>query len=1024
MPPLDRRNTGPAYWRSLNELADTPEFRAMVEREFPAGAMELLGTGPQSPSANPATRRQFLKLMGASFGLAGLTACRWPKENIVPYARRPENRTPGIPEQYATAMEIGGVAQGLLVTSYDGRPIKIEGNPLHPMNRGATDVYAQASVLELYDPDRSRVIVRQADGHRFTHSWDDFTAFARPHFAELKKRSGEGLCVLSEATSSPTVIDMRARLLKAFPRAKWYEYEPISRDNELAGAKLAFGKPYRTHLHLDKAKVIVCLDADILGAHPAAIKYARDFADSRTADPLKNGMSRLYAVESTYSITGSMADRRFPVRTSDIPAFAWQLAKELFVTRHVAAGRGSEMTVAQIKEIPERPEWTSHIKAVADDLTRHQGLGLVVAGPSLPPDVHALCHAINAVFGASGGVAHYTLEPEADGLLDREAITALSGDMAAGGVNTLLLLGGNPVFDAPVDAVFTHGLTRVPTSIHLSVYLNETSQQCTWHLPRSHYLEAWGDSLAYDGTVCVAQPLIDPLYDGKSTIELLSTLLDPLPRSGHDIVRDTIRRLRPDRQQDEAWQQIAHDGLLAESAFSPADDLPPNAYRLRGAFAAMRQRLQTKESRSDFELVFRQDYRIYDGRFANNGWLQELPDPMTRLTWDNAAIISPADAKKLGVTKIGEMIRIESSGRAIEMPAFILAGQASGSITLPVGSGRRQAGRVAEGAGFNVYGLRPAGDVVTGAQVSRTGREYWLVGVEDFHHIDLVGVRAKHERAAELVQEATLAEYRANPEIIRERTHEKPPGPLWQPPHEYLEHKWGMAIDLTRCTGCSACVVACQAENNIPVVGKDQVWRGRIMHWIRADRYFRGEPEGPSVAHQIVACMHCENAPCEEVCPVGATMHDAEGLNVQVYNRCVGTRYCSNNCPYKVRRFNWYHYQLDPPQTFKMQFNPEVTVRSRGVMEKCTYCVQRIHAVRLKARLEERLIRDGEIVPACAQACPTRAIVFGDLNDKDSEVSKLHASNRAYGMLAELNVKPRTVYLAKLTNPGDTENAE
>ncbi|HVP12078.1 MAG TPA: TAT-variant-translocated molybdopterin oxidoreductase [Phycisphaerae bacterium] len=1002
MPSLDGQDRGRVYWRSLNELADTPEFRAMVERRFPAASWRNL---------SPPTRRQFLKLMGASLGLAGLTSCRWPKDNIVPYARRPENRTPGITQQYATAMELGGFAQGLLVTSYDGRPIKIEGNPLHPINRGATDVFAQASVLELYDPDRSKVIIRRADGHRFTHSWDDFVAFAKPHFAELRERGGQRLCILSEATSSPSVIDMRARLLKAMPQAKWYEYEPISRINELEGATLAFGKPYRTHLHLDKAKVIVCFDADILMMHPAAIKYARDFADSRTADPLSGGMSRLYTVESVYSITGSMADHRYAVRSQDIGVSASHLAYTL-ITLGIPVATELAMWGSQSYGALADPSRRLYVVQIARDLLDQKGRSIITVGPRQPPEAHATAHAINQALNNRGSTISYTMEPPSPGDIE----------LKEGDLDTLVVIGGNPVFDRGADPRFAEILRRAKTSIHLSLFNNETSECCTWHIPRAHYLESWGDARAYDGTVSIIQPLIDPLYDGKTAIELLALLTDDPLVGGHDIVQRTFREQYAHAGDCEAaWLKAVHDGVIENTQWpEERPGLQPGKeeerwFTLPGPGKATPLR---GVGLCDQELVFCQDYRIYDGRFANNGWLQELPDPMTRLTWDNAAIISPADAKKLGVSKNGQMLKIEVNSRSIEMPAFIMPGQAPGSVTLPIGYGRKRTGRVADGAGFDVNVLRIPGsrDIVAGARISPTGETYALVSIEDIHHIDLVGIRSRHERVAELVQEATLAEYQADPEIIRQRTHQPPPGPLWQQ-HQYPEHRWGMAIDLTRCTGCSACVVACTAENNIPVVGKDQVSRGRIMHWIRADRYFRGDPDSPGVAHQLVPCMHCEDAPCEQVCPFGATMHDAEGLNYQIYNRCAGTRYCSNNCPYKVRRFNWYHYQLDVPETVKMVFNPNVTVRSRGVMEKCSYCVQRIHAVRLKARLEERLIRDGEIVPACAQACPTRAIVFGDLNDKDSAVARLQASNRAYAMLGELNVKPRTIYLAKLRNP-------
>jgi len=1009
------------YWRSLDELAATPEFRAFVEREFPQGVPD----GLEGPS-----RRQFLKIMAASFGLAGLTACRWPQETIVPYARPVEGRIPGVPVQYATAMELGGVAAGLLVTSYDGRPIKIEGNPLHPYNRGATDAITQATVLDLYDPDRSRTPVLRQAGQELPQDWAGFEQFVSGHFPKLAREQGEGLCILSEASSSLSLADMRRRLLASFPRARWFEYEPIDRDNERAGTALAFGRPCRVHLALDRAEVIVALQADILGSHPAALRYARDFIRTRaTAD--EGRMSRLYVVESTFTLTGAMADHRLPLAGFK----TWPLVAAMEATLD-----GREAT-ADLE-----PAVLEFLSAAVADLREHMGRSVVVAGPGAPPEVHALVCAINAALGNAGKTVAYTAEPDAERPSYVEAIRSLTEAMGQGQVRTLVILGGNPVYDAPADVGFAEGLSKVPTSIHLSLYDDETSRACTWHVPRAHYLESWGDARAYDGTICTVQPLIEPLYGGRTPVELLALLINDEQRSGYEIVRRALRDRLGSQDFETAWKRLLHDGVLAGSEF-PREVPSPVAAGLEKARQTLRS--TPAAGREATELVFLPSPSVYDGRFANNGWLQELPHPMTRITWDNAALVSPRFAERLGC-QTGDVISIVAGGATVEAAAFVLPGQADDSIGLAVGYGRKAAGRVGTGVGFNAYPLRTTAAMhAAPVRVAVTGRSYRLATTQDHHMIDTVGARERARRiggpgeVGEIYREATLEHYRRHPHFVRDghpgagahhtaaapRADRGPTGTtapalsaqLWEEPGEPGGHRWAMAIDLNRCIGCSACVVACQAENNIPIVGKDEVARGREMHWIRVDRYFRGAPESPQSVHQPVPCMQCENAPCEQVCPVAASVHDAEGLNVQVYNRCVGTRYCSNNCPYKVRRFNFFNLTGDVPRTTQMVFNPEVTVRSRGVMEKCTYCTQRIQAVKIRARNERRPIADGEIVPACAQACPTEAIVFGDLNDPDSKVARLHAHRRAYAMLEELNVRPRTLYLAKVRNERSPE---
>jgi MoCo/4Fe-4S cofactor protein with predicted Tat translocation signal len=1027
---------GIEYWRSLEHLADGPEIRELMGKEFPGYDVdELVG----------ASRRKFLKLMGASMALAGvtLTGCRrWPEEKLAPYSTNPRDRMPGVPVQYATAYEIGGVAQPLLVTSYDGRPIKIDGNPSHPFSwtikdkLGAADVFSQATILDLYDPQRSRSVVSYSPA-RAESSWEKFAAFAKEHFAGLKA-DGKGLAILSEASSGPSVVDMRKRLIDAYPGARWYEYEPVSRDGETEGAKLAFGKPVRTLLHLDKAKTVVLLDADPIGMHPAHVKYAADWAERRrSAD--QGEMSRVYIAEGGFSLTGSNADVRLPVN----PARLYKLA------RAIAAKLGVE-GIADEKELTDNE--SKFVESAAADLKAAGSDGLIASGGVMPAAGQALVHAINEKLGAVGNTVTLLEDPTIGDVSHGQAITQLATQMSAGQFTTLLILGGNPVYDAPADVAFEAAMAKVPVSIHLAQYENETSQKCKWHLPQAHYLESWGDARAWDGTVGIVQPLIMPLYDGKSTIELLAMLSGDSVTDGHEIVKRTWAGMLAKDGFDIALRKVIEAGLLAGSAFKPADvkvksqEFPPSAPPADGHY-----------------LRFQPDWHAYDGRFANNGWLQETPDPLTKVVWDNAALVSKKDADVIGLTT-GTLVRIqpaEKYGNAlIEIAAYVMPGQPEGVITLPLGYGREAAGHIGDALGANTYKVRTTEGpcLNSGARVTLGSGSYTLVSTQDHYLFDSIGMEGTEKRIGHknesgmIVREATLEEFKKNPRCVHGNGTKRSVGlQLFQEPVKLDgvpdTHAWGMSIDMNACIGCNACAVACQSENNIPVVGKVQANMHRSMNWIRIDRYFKAdsrhaEDPGIEVVYQPMTCQQCENAPCEQVCPVGATVHDTEGINTMVYNRCIGTRYCSNNCPYKVRRFNYLDYQAqDPRQNWakpylnipdqqqlgdevnkikRMVFNPEVSVRMRGVMEKCTYCVQRIHRTTTAKRAEGTPLMDGDIVTACQQACPTQAIVFGDLNDKNSKVSKLQRNPRAYGVLQEeLDTRPRTQYLAKIRNPGE-----
>ncbi len=1044
--------SGKAYWRSLEELADSAAFRAAAEHEFPAGFFDQL---------DGVSRRRFLKVMGASLalaGVAGATGCRrWETRQLAPQSSRPEGTAPGQRQAYATAFEIGGVAQPVLVSAFDGRPVKIEGNPLHPQSRGAASIIAQASVLEFYDPERSQRPRLFNSGKRLAKTRQQFLSVADDLFAAARDRRGAGVAILSEATSSPTVAATRKQMVDRLPEARWHTYEPVNRDNELAGAKLAFGRALRTHPRLDRAQIIACFDSDLLMRHPAAIGYARDWANGRRSADAAGTMNRLYVVEGAYTITGGAADHRLAVRPSQVGRLLAALLKQLRDPSSAASTDDSRQA--------------AFIKQLANDLREHRGSSVVSVGPQQPPEVHALGHQINAELGNVGATVTYTDESDADAPADHDAIASLASDLNNGKVELLLILGGNAAYDAPSEADFPTALSKAKTSIHLSLYDNETSRLCTWHVPRAHWLEAWGDCRAFDGTITIAQPLIQPLYDGLSSIELLTRLVDARGASdggkhrlenGYDLVRETHRSILPAGSFEVDWQQALFAGVVAGSAFPKT-----NVKLVLKDRDALEPLLSGPAPAADaLEALFVADYSVHDGRFANNGWLQELPDPISKLTWDNAAAIAPATAQKFGIVN-GDVVTVQTAAGSVEIAALIAPGTAPGVVVLPLGYGRTFAGHVGNKVGFDVYPLRVGGaSIAPIRQLSRTGRTYTLALTEQYHAIETDILKEKFdEQVGELVRQRTLSEYRQHPHFAgSEGKYDGAPAArsiplqLWEDPIDYdksAPHQWGMSIDLSACIGCNACIVACQAENNIPIVGKQEVNRGRAMHWIRVDRYFQGEDaDEPGMAFQPVTCHHCENAPCEQVCPVGATVHDSEGLNAMVYNRCVGTRYCSNNCPYKVRRFNYFDWHSRDPRTDgmtapflgipdqqqarqvnavkQMVYNPDVSVRMRGVMEKCTFCVQRIKSAEQHARTEhaqgqrpDAQVRDGEVQPACAQTCPTQAITFGNLRDPQARVRQLRKQNpRTYTLLDELNVRPRTSYLARLKNPADgLENA-
>jgi molybdopterin-containing oxidoreductase family iron-sulfur binding subunit len=933
--------------------------------------------------------------MGASIALAGLSACRRPVEKIIPYVKAPEGFIPGIPEYYATTFPLGISSYGVVVESHEGRPTKIEGNEKHPSSLGKTNAILQASILNLYDPDRSQRAVNAGK----EKEWSQFVSFWQTLYAEYKGNQGEGLALLTDSFSSLTLTRLINDFKSQFPKAILASYSPVNQENILKGMNIATGSDYLPLPSYDKANVVLSIDADFLLTENENVINTKNFAQARRVSSTSDQMNRLYAVESSFSITGAMADHRLPCSNSEIPGFVVALIKQLNASGIQIPGTNN-LSVQGETKIDDN--W---VAAVARDLADNSGKSLVVAGNRQPAVIHALVYAINSALGNIGQTVSYR-DTQDLGESKLESLVALTENMSAGKINTLVMLGGNPVYNAPVDLNFADALEKVANRIHLSSHLDETSRKSTWHIPQSHFLESWGDCRAADGTLSLIQPLIAPLYESHDIVEVLSLINTGTEQKSYEIVRAIWADYTPSSDFDQNWRKILHDGLLDGSQMSTvfpslngralADYL--NQYPLRSYIP----------NQNNFELSFQTSPAVYDGRYANNGWLQELPDTVTKLTWDNAALMSHTTARHLGV-KNEDVIVLNLQGRELSVPVWILPGQAHFSVTLPLGYGRTSAGRIGNGVGANAYSLRTANapGFDLGLMVRKTLDTYPLASTQD--HGSMEG--------RPLVRESTIDDYRNDPKFAEEMVKHLPLVSLWDE-HGYEEgYQWGMSIDLNACTGCNACAIACQSENNIPIIGKEQVKNGREMHWIRLDRYFAGDLENPEIVHQPVACHHCEMAPCEQVCPVAATVHDEEGLNVMTYNRCIGTRYCSNNCPFKVRRFNFFNYTKDLPEIVQMAQNPDVTVRSRGVMEKCTYCVQRISAAKITAKNEQRAVGDGEIQTACQQACPADAIVFGNINDPNSEVMVSKQNDRSYDMLAELNIKPRTSYLAKLRNP-------
>lgn len=984
------------YWKSLKDISSEEDYNRFLKQS-------------DHNEDNGLSRRNFLSLIAASVALAGLEGCKKPVQKIIPYVEAEIGTIPGIPKYYASTIPWKNNALGVVIENHDERPVKVEGNEKHPSTLGKSNAFSQASTIEMYDPDRARGV--KYNGKKV--DWSEYLKFAK----DINKGDGKGLAVLMQESSSPTIKSIQNDFKTKFPSASWVSYESVNNENLYKGIEKAFSKKLQPIYRLENAQIIVSLGSDFLGVDDNNIYNTRKFAQNRDIVDENSTMNRLYVAESSITSTGSSADHRLNIPQHEMESILAELSYEL---------KKLGLSVDANKVKSSNNLW---IKAAAEDLMSNRGDSIILGGSQLSPEFHQLIALLNNQLNAP--VDYYPLSlSQVSSLAD---FKSLCDDIKNNKIKNLIILGANPVYDSPADFNFGDLLKNVPNSVHLTNILDETSKLCSWNIAMTHYFECWGDAMSYDGFVSIVQPQIMPLFDSKSAIQVLTPLVYSKELSSYDTVKnvwksDIVKSGNFERE----WEKVLHDGLYKNTIIKKEQVRPSS----KTSTTQLNNSIKLDDNK--FEIVFNASSSVYDGRFANNGWLQEIPKPVTSLTWDNAALISIKVAKKLNI-KNGQMIEIKIDNKSIKLPAWITPGQNQKSISLELGYGREFEGRLGNGVGFNVYPLRMSSNpsYSLNASISVLDENYPLASTQDHHGLeedqyaapgfDKLSNNEVQSRIPELVKQSTLDYYKDNPDWVQKKVEEHKPDKkrswadhsMYNPEPEYDYSKgpqWGMSIDLTSCTSCNACSIACQSENNIPVVGKQQVMNGREMHWIRIDNYFAGDPDNPEMSTQSVACVHCELAPCETVCPVAATTHSSDGVNQMTYNRCLGTRYCANNCPYKVRKFNFYNYTRDLPEVVQMAMNPDVSIRFRGVMEKCTYCYQRVSAARISAENENREIQDGDFQVACQQSCPADAIKFGDINDPNSAVSKAKRRNRDYALLAHLGTAPRTTYLAKIRN--------
>ena len=984
------------YWKSLKDISTSDDYDRYLKQS-------------EHHEDNGLSRRNFLSLVAASVALAGLEGCKKPVQKIIPYVEAEIATVPGIPKHYASTMPFKNNALGIIIENHDERPVRVNGNEKHPSSMGKSNSFSQATTLNMYDPDRSRGV--RLNGKKV--DWSEYVKYGQ----SINNKKGEGLAVLSQESSSPTMQFMHKEFKKIYPDADWIVYEPINNENLYKGIEKAFGKKLQPFNRLENAQTILSIGSDFLGVEDNSIYHTRKFALNRDLKDEKSTMNRFYAVESFMTPTGSSADHRLNVPSHEFGIVLKELAGEL-------KKLGLNINAKSMKT--SNHLW---IKTVAEDLMKDKGQSIIIGGSDLSPELHCLIAGINSQLEAP--IDYYPL--------DRSHVTsmkdfkALCEKMRKGLVDNLIILGGNPVYDAPADYNFEECLSNVKSSVHLSDFYDETSKHCQWNIAQAHFFESWGDAMTYDGYASVIQPQIRPLFDSRSALQVLNPVIFKEDRSSYDTIKKVWKdSIVKESNFERNWEKVLHDGVYSKSLIKSKK--VRSAKKVSTAVLSKDQILETDK----FEVIFTPSSSVYDGRYANNGWLQEIPKPITSLTWDNVAFISMKVAKKLNI-KNGQMIQVSLGNASIKVPAWIVPGQNKKTITLELGYGREFSGRIGSGVGFNVYPLRTSTNMgcAMNASIKVLNETYPIASTQDHYGFEEDKLAAPgfsnlsgdevQSRIPDLVKQSTLEEYKKHPEFVQDivESHKPDKKRSWadhsmyniEPEYDYSKgNQWGMSIDLTSCTSCNACSIACQSENNIPVVGKQQVMNGREMHWIRIDNYFSGDPDNPEVSTQSVACVHCELAPCEQVCPVGATTHSTDGTNQMTYNRCLGTRYCANNCPYKVRKFNFYNYTRDLPEVVQMAMNPDVSMRFRGVMEKCTYCYQRVSEARIKAENEHRELVDGDVKVACAQSRPADAIKFGDINDPNSEVSKAKRRNRDYALLGQLGTSPRTTYLAKIRN--------